>query len=376
MERWEHIRARTADGLRRRADTLVSAWADEVRGLDGSDRVLGLLEPVALEIVEAVARALASDRWEADGAAQALRRLATLRLTLDEPWAPLVGCLRPLTRRLRTAVLAELAEIDAAPAAVLDTAERAAEAVECLWADLVAGLDDQDLAHRLRQGQQLASFGRPLAHDLRNHAYAVQMQLRLLAEDEVANDPARRERLLQRAREAVKGIGSVSAEHVDRWLAEPGPGTAPASFADLLAGLVQQLRAARADAEILVGGAVPCRRIPDGDRVWLALHAIASFAMARCASPPRLVLRAHDHLDALVVELRDQGPRLDPLELATLFDAPRPEGPEATAASRLWVARRALAHLGGEVQVREHPRGGLVFAVTLPRPAAASARAV
>lgn len=344
--------------------------------MDGSDRVLGLLEPVAHEIAEAVALALEADRWDPGAAARALRRLVTLRLTLAEPWTPLVHCLRPLTRRLRTAILAEMAEIDAEPSVLLEVAGRAADAVERIWAELVAALDDQDLAHRLRQGQQLASFGRPLAHDLRNHAYAVQMQLRLLAEDDVANDPARRKRLLSRAREAVKGIGSVSAEHVERWLAEPGPTTEPASFADLLAALVQQLRAARADAEILVGGAVPCRRIPDGDRVWLALHEIATFAMARCATSPRLVFRAHDHLDGLIVELRDQGPPLDPLELATLFDPPRPEGCEPPPTSRLWVSRRALAHLGGEVQVREHPRGGLVFSVTLPRPAAATARAV
>jgi len=371
----EHITSRAAGGLRRRARTLVTSWTDDVRALGGAQRVLGLLEPVAHDVVELVARALEGGPAQKGTVPTALRRLVALQLSLDEPWKPLVDSLRPLARRIRHAVRAELLELDAPAATLLAVTERADDAVEQVWAELVLALDGQEVAHRLRQGQYLASFGRPLAHDLRNHAYAVQMQLRLLEEEQIVTDPERRERLLRRARDAVRGVGTVSIEHVERWVAEPGTASPPVPFPDLLTDVVRQVQATRADAEITVGGPVPCRRVPDGDRVWLALHLIASFAVERTAEPPRITLRAHDTLDVVLVEVRDHGPSVDPMELATLFDPPRPEGHTAPPPSGLWLARRALAHLGGEVVVGEAPRGGLVFTLTVPRLAAA-ARAV
>lgn len=374
----EHIEARVAAGLRGRGPAVVAAWSDDLRRLDTCSRILGQLEPVALHITEGVASALERGEWQPGLVAGTLRRLVLLRLSLAEPWAPVADALRALTKRLRHAALAELAELPVDPEsggapALLRAFERVAETVERLWTELAEALDEQELAHRMRYGQQLASFGRPLAHDLRNHAYAVQMQLRLLSEEHIVHDPAHRERLLSRAREAVKGIGTVSIEHIERWLAEPGPPSRPVVFAELLAELVQQLRAAHPRAEVLIGGAAPCRRVPDGDRIWLALHEIAAFALSRSRhDTSRLVVRAQDTLDAILVELSDDGPPLDPIELGTLFDPPRPDGPAPGALSGLWVARRALAQLGGEIQVHEGGLRGLVFTLTVPRVAAAA----
>lgn len=376
MDGTEHIAARVAAALRERAPSLVAAWSDDLREIDPDCRLFGHLRPIAFNITESVAIGLETGTWACGNVIAGFRRLALLRLTLGEPWAPLAQSLRSLTRRLRHAAWAELNEIPTDPSTLLQVADRITEVVESLWDELVSALDDQDLAHRMRYGQQLASLGRPLAHDLRNHAYAVRMQLRLLSEEHVVGDPDHRERLLRRAREALQGVGAVTTDHIERWLSEPGPPSPPAVFADLLSGLVQQLRATHPEAEVLVGGAAPCRQVPDGDRLWLALYLLATFALSRCnAGPARMVFRSFETLDALHVEMCTDGPRLDPMELTTLFDAPRPEDLLAGNVSGPWIARRALVQLGGDVLVQESSRSALVFAISLPRPNVA-ARAV
>ncbi|HYG67241.1 MAG TPA: HAMP domain-containing sensor histidine kinase, partial [Anaeromyxobacteraceae bacterium] len=120
---------------------------------------------------------------------------------------------------------------------------------------------------------------------------------------------------------------------------------------------------------------VPARTAPvraDVDRIIQVMLNLLSNAAKFCdAGRGRIEIAVHEQGDTIRVDVRDNGPGIDPAEHERIFDKFRQGGDTLTAKPRgsglgLHISRQIVEHFGGRMWVESVPRQGACFSFTLP----------
>jgi PAS domain S-box-containing protein len=206
----------------------------------------------------------------------------------------------------------------------------------------------------------------PLSFVLTNLAF-VEGRLRELGGAEAASlrealaDALEGARRVQQIAADLKGFSRVGDQ-------EPGPVDLPSVVAGALALAASELRH-RARTVIDVAGA-PSPLGQDGKLRQVLLNLLVNAAHAIPEGAPErheVSVTARAEGDRVVVEVSDTGPGV-PEELRTDIFEPffttKPVG-QGTGLG-LWVCRRTVEELGGEIAVGDRPGGGATFRVSLP----------
>lgn len=115
----------------------------------------------------------------------------------------------------------------------------------------------------------------------------------------------------------------------------------------------------------LVEGA-PASFSVDADCLSRCLGNIVRNALEAQAGDARVTLTVSTDAGALVFEVRDRGPGLEPGTEAECFEPFHTRKVRGTGLG-LAIARRAAELHGGGVRAYNHPDGGAVFRVVIPR---------
>jgi len=229
------------------------------------------------------------------------------------------------------------------------------------------------LWQRARHAERLAELGTltgGLAHELKNPLSTVQLNLQLLGEDLLPDDPAY-SRLVSRLN-TVQRETSRLRDILDDFLRYAGRMELmkkPVEINRLLEELVDffspqaqlqrvQLRLRQSDGELVV---------PVDERLFK--QAILNLMInALQAMPPEggeIILSARRQDATAVVEVIDTGRGMDAQTIARIFDAYYSTKRGGTGLG-LAIARRIIHEHGGQIAVTSEPGKGSDFAVTLP----------
>jgi two-component system OmpR family sensor kinase len=85
---------------------------------------------------------------------------------------------------------------------------------------------------------------------------------------------------------------------------------------------------------------------------------------------PVVIAAKATQVDAIQIEIIDQGPGISPEEIPSLFQRFDERSPDVTGGLGvgLWLTRRLTESMGGTVDIQGHPAGGTIVRITLPRP--------
>lgn len=230
-----------------------------------------------------------------------------------------------------------------------------------------------DISTHKQLVDDLDSFARAVAHDLRN-PIGVIVGYAEMAADEPEASPLAREAyatVVDRAREMAERIDALLL------LARVGGG-APVELETVdmgdalrrgLADVAPLLNAAGAAVE--VAGPLPPAR---GYAPWIVavLTNYLSNAIKYGGSPPQVAVGAEDAGGFVRYWVRDNGAGMTPPQQAAIFREFARLGDAGVAGHGLGlsIVRRIVDRLGGQVGVRSRPGGGSTFWFTLPRAAA------
>jgi len=140
---------------------------------------------------------------------------------------------------------------------------------------------------------------------------------------------------------------------------------------DAITGMSQVFEESRVEVELELPEKVrPVRA--DVDRITQVLLNLLSNAAKFCEpGRGRIRVALREEPRALRVEVRDNGPGIDPGDQALIFDKFRQVGDPLTAKPKgsglgLAISRQIVEHLGGRLTVESSPGSGSLFSFTLP----------
>lgn len=207
------------------------------------------------------------------------------------------------------------------------------------------------------------ALGAGVAHELRNTLAAIESALYLAKRH--AKDHARLDEHLSRAENEVR----KGQEVIDRvlGLARGEPlGKEPASVAEIVSGACVELEDVPVGFEVEVSPPdleLTCDAILI-ERVIVNLLVNAREALEGRASGT-VALRARAVDAAVVVEVEDDGPGIDPAVAARIFEPSVTSKPRGTGIG-LALCRTIVQAHGGTIEALAAPSGGALFRITLP----------
>jgi two-component system sensor histidine kinase HydH len=236
-------------------------------------------------------------------------------------------------------------------------------AAVALGARLSQALRDEDaLLARAAHRERLAALGQMsavLAHELRNPLASLKGNAQLLAEA-LGGDEARARKAERVVTEALR------LERLTNELLEfARDGALRRTRGDL--GEVVRAAASQVGPPVAVQLAdAPTEAAIDPGRLQLAVENLLRNAVE--SSPPEGAVTASVRAegDRLVLEVRDHGPGIAAGEEESIFQPFFTHKSHGTGLG-LAVARRIVEQHGGRVVAANHPAGGALFRVTLPR---------
>ncbi|MFT4623829.1 MAG: two-component system sensor histidine kinase HydH [Myxococcota bacterium] len=212
---------------------------------------------------------------------------------------------------------------------------------------------------RRRHLAALGEMSAVLAHELRNPLASLKGNAQLLVEV-LPDQPRIQDRAAWVVREAER-MERLTTDLLD-FARSGGVRPEPASPATILRDAVREA----CDDAIIAHDGAPQTWDLDPVRVHQALSNLLKNARQACASPPPQASVTVEQ-DELVFAVRDHGPGL-PRDVAadSLFEPFRTTKTRGTGLGLAVVARVASLH-GGRVDAGDHPDGGAVFRLVLPR---------
>lgn len=221
----------------------------------------------------------------------------------------------------------------------------------------------EQAAARLADQQRLSSLGEMsavLAHEIKNPLASLKGHAQLLAEklpdggrereraDRIVSEAVRLEELARRL------LDHVRAGRVER---------APCDPSALLREAAASLDPSRIDVDV---ARAPASWPLDALRVRQVLANLLENALQASPEGARVTATAAEREGRLVYEVRDRGPGLPPGDPAQLFEPFRTTRVRGTGLG-LSIARSVVELHGGRIAASNHPEGGALFVVALPR---------
>jgi two-component system, NtrC family, sensor histidine kinase HydH len=209
-----------------------------------------------------------------------------------------------------------------------------------------------------------------LAHEIRNPLSSLDIHVQLLDEDLSALAPEFRTQFTSRL-EIIRGELHRLERIVDHFLRLAGPSALelePVEPTKIVAHVCELLRPEAAAREITVAfeppGALP-QITADPVRLTQALLNLLINALQAVERKGRIELSISEAPDALLFQVRDNGPGIPAEKLAAIFDPYFTTKPEGSGIG-LWIAQQIVTAHGGRLQARNAEGGGALFAMLLP----------
>lgn len=215
---------------------------------------------------------------------------------------------------------------------------------------------EAELAHK----QHLATLGEMsavIAHELRNPLASLKGNAQLLAEQ--ANEPKLQRKADRVVDEAVRlqALTNGLLDFVRSGRVQPAPTPVGELAREAVAGSI-------AVVEVELGEAPPMWSL---DRTRMRQVLVNLLDNAHHAAPESAAtLRVWADAATLSFEVRDRGPGVPQEQRASIFAAFHTGRTQGTGLG-LAVAHRIVAEHGGTIVCDEHPSGGALFTVSLPR---------
>lgn len=206
----------------------------------------------------------------------------------------------------------------------------------------------------------LGEMSSVLAHEIRNPLAALKGHAQLLSE-ELPADGKERGRAERIVREASR-LEALSEQLLD--LSRSGKITrADVAPAALLAEVADEVAADRIDVDVT---AAPAGFSLDPDRMRQVLVNLLRNAVQASPDGGRVEARVASDRGELTFEVRDHGPGVPAAEAARMFEPFHTTRIHGTGLG-LTIARRVVELHGGTLTFTNHPDGGALFCVRLPR---------
>lgn len=223
-----------------------------------------------------------------------------------------------------------------------------------------AAAEAERVAAQLQRDRHLAALGEMsavLGHEIRNPLASLKGNAQLTLERLPPDHKARKgaERVVH---EAVR-LERLTAQV----LAFARSGTLERALVDPLE-LARQAIADLDRVDLHAPDALPAWSL-DAERMQQVLANVARNAEQATPEPQRVTMSARVEIDALVFEVRDHGPGIEPGDEERLFEPFFTRRVRGTGLG-LAVARRIVQGHGGSIEARTHPDGGAVFTIAIP----------
>ncbi|MBN1771865.1 MAG: HAMP domain-containing histidine kinase [Deltaproteobacteria bacterium] len=225
------------------------------------------------------------------------------------------------------------------------------------------------LERRLERERRLAVLGEMsavLAHEIRNPLTALKGHAQLLAEV-LPGEGAERAKVDRVVREALR-LETLTSDLLD-FVRAGEVRRAETAPAELLRAAAEEVDAGRFELRL---ARAPARWPLDPARMRQALVNVLRNAAQASPAGTRATVEAEERGGRLAIEVRDRGPGIPAGDEERIFEPFHTTRVQGTGLG-LAVARRIVALHGGTIVARNGPDGGAVFAIELPRGAAAGA---
>lgn len=254
-------------------------------------------------------------------------------------------------------------------------AERLYRALMSITSITTGTFREEGFRDRRERARLLGSFGRDLAHELRNRLHTAEAALHLLNQDGV--DAATKERILGTLRKTLDRIKGVADDVHALAIAQGSEETAQGrrlSLRDLIEDTVSELRgiADEKGVRIEAQDMIPDVQV-DATRVELVLINLIGNAVKYCDAAKddrwvRLSVQRDDRFWSIKVE--DNGVGIPDEMHSRVFDQfvrAHPQVAEGTGLG-LAIAREAVEQMGGRIELESQPGVGTTFVFTVLDP--------
>lgn len=213
-----------------------------------------------------------------------------------------------------------------------------------------------------------------LGHDLRNPLNTVLTTTRLmLMRGELPLESAKRiERVIAsgvRMQRMIDQLLDIARDRVDSGF--PIVRGAPQDLRSIVAKVIEELRAERPGIQFVkLTALTPCTATVDASRIGQVVTNLVTNALAHGEPGQPIEIEVTSTHERVVVEVRNQGPAIDPETLALLFDplkrrrrtAAMPDG----LGLGLYISDRIVRAHGGALEVDSSAENGTCFRIELP----------
>ena len=228
-----------------------------------------------------------------------------------------------------------------------------------------AAAKERTLLMQAEQARRLAAIGEMsavLAHEIRNPLTSLKGHALLLQEALPEGKPQ------DKATRVIKEAERLEALTTDL-LGFVRSGTLQRRSVDPVQLVLTAMGAVGVESFSLEANEAPPSWSLDPDRFRQALenilkNAAQAVADIEGAPPARVLVRQHG--DTLMYEVRDYGPGISPGQEATIFEAFHTNRTRGTGLG-LAVAQRVVHQHGGVIDAANHPEGGAVFTIRVPK---------
>ncbi|MFQ5845238.1 MAG: nitrogen regulation protein NR(II) [Planctomycetota bacterium] len=214
----------------------------------------------------------------------------------------------------------------------------------------------------------LANLGESVAHEIRNPLNSIHMNVQLLREGLTADDVDRGplDRTAQVIQREIRRLDRVVQDFVQ--YSKPAarvrePGSVNRLVRAAVDALDGQIRERRLQVEIDLRSARPVAM--DADRLQRAFYNVLLNAVQVLPPGGRIVCRSRDEEHYCLLEISDNGPGMDLLKQAHLFDLFYTTKEGGTGLG-LAIANRIIEEHGGRMAVASEPGRGATFAFFMP----------